>query len=120
MEPILGFIFCSVLCLISSAIAVKRGNSGTYHFFISAFCVAVLMFVAAQVTRGNSMAAGLGALVGAVGGIFIAVFRPNDIQNAARDGFSKNHKKCQFCAEVVKMEAVRCKHCGADLNTDPE
>ena len=27
-------------------------------------------------------------------------------------------KKCQFCAEEVQNEAVKCKHCGERLDTD--
>ena len=27
-------------------------------------------------------------------------------------------KKCQFCAELVKSEAVKCKHCGSDISND--
>ena len=26
-------------------------------------------------------------------------------------------KKCPFCAEDVKVEAVKCKHCGSDLSS---
>jgi len=29
-------------------------------------------------------------------------------------------KKCPQCAEVVKREAVKCKHCGSELAAIPE
>ncbi|MCR2796199.1 zinc ribbon domain-containing protein [Enterobacter kobei] len=27
-------------------------------------------------------------------------------------------KKCPFCAEIIKSEAIKCKHCGSDLAAD--
>jgi hypothetical protein len=30
-----------------------------------------------------------------------------------------NHKKCPYCAEIVRAEAVVCKHCGRELTLQP-
>lgn len=31
------------------------------------------------------------------------------------ENYLKNHKRCPQCAEVVKAEALKCKHCGSDF-----
>lgn len=31
----------------------------------------------------------------------------------------KNRKQCPFCAERIKLAAVKCKHCGSDIPNQP-
>ena len=28
--------------------------------------------------------------------------------------------RCSFCAELIKAEAIKCKHCGSDLTAKPQ
>ncbi len=38
---------------------------------------------------------------------------------AQRIGESGDYKKCPFCAEVVRREAIKCKHCGSEIPATP-
>lgn len=49
----------------------------------------------------------LGLLLGPFGLIFALI--------VSKEGPAQDERKCPFCAEYVKREAVVCKHCGRDL-----
>jgi hypothetical protein len=57
----------------------------------------------------------LGILLGPIGLIIIFVM-PGNVEKAESKAIeSGDMRKCPFCAELVKREAIVCKHCGRDL-----
>lgn len=67
--------------------------------------------------KGRSGCGGfaLGFLLGPFG-LIIALVLPTDrTSQEATDIRSGQFKKCPDCAEVIKAEAKKCRHCGAEL-----
>lgn len=122
MEPIYWLIVFIILCVLISLIASKKGRSGPLLFF-SMVAPAVPLMMMASFALGNNMAAKplamwVVAFLCPVAGFFWAIMAKNKEQMAADTGSFGGMKKCQFCAEPVREEAIKCKHCGSKLELD--
>jgi len=87
MEFLAIWLVCG---LIAAVIASNKGRSGCGWFLV-------------------------GVLLGPLGFILALVVSGDEKKTEERDIQSGAKKKCPYCAELVRKEAVICKHCGRDL-----
>ncbi len=114
MEPIFGFLLYFLAVVAVMVVAKKRGQA---WWLFGVICVG-LSFVAVKViaaATGSGMAAALGAFAVPIGAFFVSISGNTSQQTAVETGAHGDFKKCPFCAESVRKEAIKCKHCGSDF-----
>jgi hypothetical protein len=93
MEILLFWLF---FCVIVGVIASKNGRLGIGYFLLSAILSPLIGLIVVLVAGNN-----------------------NQMVEAKVIASGKN-KKCPFCAELIKPEAVVCRYCGKDLPETPK
>lgn len=114
MQPIFGFaLYFAALCIVS-IVASKRG----LRWWAYALACLVLGPVAVMITGaagGSGTGAALAAFAVPIVALVIVLASPTSQRQAVLSGDAGEYKKCPFCAEAVRREAVKCKHCGSTL-----
>ena len=92
----------------------------------SAFFTPLMLFVASRdlsarpnQTKGAYLAAGLFSVVASmiIGGAVVGFQRRDEAELQQRAMASGEYRKCPYCAEPIHREAIKCRHCGASLET---
>jgi hypothetical protein len=85
------FIFWFALSVLAGVIAGNKGRSG-FGFFLLALLLSPL-----------------------IGIIAAAAATPNVKNIESTQVASGDSKKCAYCAELIKAEAIVCRYCGKDV-----
>ena len=96
MDIIISIIFWFIFSILVGAFADSKGRSGIGFFILSLLLSPLIGFLVALVSPTNI----------------------ESLENQAIE--SGDMKKCPFCAEVIRREALVCRYCNKEVAAKPE
>lgn len=113
MNPLFGFLFYFAACLFVAITATKRGRSGLIFFSFSAIAGFPIVVLANNIAGAN--VAAVAAFASPAIALAIVLTSKNAEEKAVSEGKFGDFVKCPECAESVRKEAKKCKHCHSTL-----
>lgn len=115
MQPIFGFSLYLAAVAVIWIIASKRGRAG-WAFALGCLIAGPILARVGYSASQSSVGAAFTAFLAPALAFVVALSAPSSEQKAVEEGAHGGFRKCPFCAEAIRIEAVKCKHCASDLS----
>lgn len=119
MELQTGFVIYLLLLALTAVVFAKRGHRWGVMLIATPITSITLAALGGVVSNGSGSGSvsGWAAFLPPIAALLYSLISPTSKDAVVSD--SAGFKKCPFCAEAVRLEAIKCKHCGSTLTTSP-